>query len=44
MRLTRNQLLEQRIREIRRKILHTHSEGTRNIYNDHIEFLQSTIK
>ena len=39
--MTQAQLLERRVRELRRKILHTHDKGTREIYKSHINFLQS---
>lgn len=42
-RLTQEQIINSRIREIKRKILHTHNKSTRDIYRDHINYLISTI-
>lgn len=39
--ITQAQLLEQRVRELKRKILHTHDKVLMQIYKEHIEFLQS---
>ena len=38
---TQKQLLEGRVRELKRKILHTHDAALRNIYREHIKFLES---
>lgn len=42
--LTRKQLLGSRVRELKRKILHTHDVGLRKIYKDHIKFLKSEME
>lgn len=42
--MTQAQLLEQRVRELKRKILHTHDKCLRKIYKEHIEFLQSQME
>lgn len=42
-RLTQEQIVNSRIREIKRKILHTHNKSTRDMYRDHISYLMSTI-
>lgn len=39
----RKQLLESRIRELKRKLLHEHNRETRTIYKDHINYLESQI-
>lgn len=43
-RLTQRQLLGSRVREIKRKILHTHDAGLRKTYKDHIKFLESQME
>ena len=43
MRLTQNQILEGRIRELKRKILHERNEVIRNTYKEHIEYLESQL-
>lgn len=40
---TRKQLLESRVRELKRKILHTRNSGTRRLYKDHINYLKSQM-
>lgn len=40
---TQKQLLGSRVRELKRKILHTHDSGLRKIYKDHIKFLESEV-
>jgi hypothetical protein len=37
-------LLGCRIREIKRKNLHEHNKVLRNIYKDHIKFLESRLR
>lgn len=41
---TRKQLLDGRVRELKRKILPTHDVGLRKIYKDHIKFLESEVR
>lgn len=40
--LTQSQIIDSRIRELRRKILHTHDKVLMKIYKEHIEFLKFT--
>ena len=44
MKLTRNQKLESRVRDIKRKLLHQRDKVTRKIWTDYIEYLESQIK
>ena len=41
--LTRNQKIESRIREIKRKMLHQRDSVIRNIWNEHIKYLESQL-
>ena len=43
MRLTRKQVLESRIRDIKRKLLHQRDVGLRKMWKEHIEYLQSQL-
>lgn len=43
-RLTQEQVVKSRIREIKRKILHTHNKTTREIYISHIHFLENELR
>lgn len=42
-RLTQKQILEGRIREIRRKLLHERNEIIRNTYKDHVRYLEEQL-
>lgn len=43
MRLTKQQIMEKRIRELIRAIRKCRDKGTREIYKSHLEFLRSQI-
>ena len=44
MRKSRKQVLESRIRDIRRKLLHQRDAGLRKMWKEHIEYLELELK
>lgn len=43
MKLNQNQIIQSRIREIKRKLLHQRNIHTRQLWRDHIAYLESQL-
>lgn len=43
MRLNQKQIIESRIRDIKRKLLHQRNSNTRAMWNEHIIYLESQL-
>lgn len=43
MKLNQNQIIQSRIREIKRKLLHQRNIHTRQLWRDHITYLESQL-
>lgn len=43
MRLNQKQIIKSRIRNIKRQLLHQRNENTRNLWRNHIIYLESQI-
>jgi len=44
MRLNEKQMIESRIRDIKRKLLHQRNKDTRQIWEDHIAYLELQLQ
>lgn len=43
MRLNEKQIIQSRIRDIKRKLLHQRNENTRQLWKDHITYLEAQL-